>query len=461
MSVDPTRRHRGGDDAGFTLVEVLVAVAIIAVVMLGVGAVFVATASGTDAQGLHQTAVRVATDGLDRVRALGAGVAGGRTAAAVGTGWPAAVSGRLAGLPVATDPRLPAGATGTPVLPLQVPQTVDGLVYTQSFYVAGCQLTTAGRCQAAATADTVPMYDVVVAVGWRHTSCPAGACTYQLSTLVAATTSDPLFNSTVKAAAPAVTTAAAQVVDVGESVTGPKVTVTGGNGAVTLTAVGLPPGISLDPTTNAFTGVARTVTAASTVTVTATDRFGLFSSAQLVWTVNPLPTLAAATAPVVTGVASSIGLASALKLVGGTAPFTWSCGTLPPGLTLDPTAGTLAALLPGVATVAPSCTVTDARGRKATATLTLSVLAPLLVTAPTNGTTVAVRRATALTVPLTATGCAVACTWSADRLPAGVTVSAAGALAGAPTTAGTTVTVFTATDAAGRTATAQVTWTVT
>ena len=463
VRTDARRPARGGDD-GFTLIELVVAIAVIAVVMLGLGAVFVATAAGTDAQGSRQVAARIATDGVDRARALtSANLVTGRTQAAATSQWnarPAGVATLLAGLAPAYDPSPAAGvAPNLPTTPTT--STVDRISYAQSFYVAGCQLTTAGACTSSATPGSVPMYDVVVSVGWRDKACPGSACTYQLSTLLAANLNDPLFNSNYKPTGPSVGLDAANIVqDKGEIAAGPTVTVRGGNGAVTLTASGLPAGVTLDPNTGTFTGTLSAVTPTTTVTVTATDRFNLFSSKTFTWTVNPLPTLTSAPLSLAAGTIQTVKLADTLTLTGGTGPFTWSCPDLPLGLTLDAPSGVLTVPKAALGVAAPACTVTDARGKSANATLSLTLLAPLKITAPT-GTTTYYRALGGVSGTAVATGCSGVCTWSATGLPTGVTLTSGGAYSGRPAANSTGYTVvFTVRDAAGRTATSSVLWKV-
>src|SRR4029079_17952610 len=62
--------RRRASDAGFTLVETLLSVSVIAIVMAGLTALFTNTLSVGNRQDLKQTAIHLASDGLDRARAL-------------------------------------------------------------------------------------------------------------------------------------------------------------------------------------------------------------------------------------------------------------------------------------------------------------------------------------------------------------------------------------------------------
>lgn len=469
VRTDAPRRRRGGDDSGFSLIEVTISVAIIAVVMLGLGAVFVATAAGTDIQGARQVAARIATDGLDRAHALsGQAVVKGRDLTSVQNQWtsrPAGVSTLLSGLTYAYDSTVGSTSGRNAALPTKaLASVVDGVTYQQSFFVAGCQLTTASACLPAVATGTVPMFDVVVSVAWPDRSCAGGTCTYELSTLLAANTTEPLFNNNLTAVAPVISLVdgiTSQVMDLTEAVTGPKVAVTGGNGAVTLTSTGQPAGVTLDPNTGAFTGVLSAVTAATTVTVTAADRFGLFSSTTFTWTVNPLPALTAAALPLVSSLLAitPIDLASTLKLTGGTGVYTWTCTGLPALLKLDKNTGVLTGIVSALGVLPLSCTATDSRGKSATTTLSLGVLAPVAVTTPTASQTLT--RNVAFSLAAKASGGSGVYTWAATNLPTGLTLNGTtGVVSGTPTTAGIWKPVFTVRDNANRSATSTVTWTV-
>ncbi|MDZ4288289.1 MAG: S8 family serine peptidase [Prosthecobacter sp.] len=149
------------------------------------------------------------------------------------------------------------------------------------------------------------------------------------------------------------------------------------------------------------------------------------------------PTITTATP--LTGGAVSSAYSASFTATGGTAPYTWSLlsGTLPPGLTLS-SQGLLAGTptTPGASTFAVR--VTDSVNATSGKMITLNIAStPLTVSGPpslANG-----RVGLAYSATLTAIGGTPAYAWSVTSgvLPAGLTLSSAGALAGTPTMAGT------------------------
>jgi len=121
---------------------------------------------------------------------------------------------------------------------------------------------------------------------------------------------------------------------------------------------------------------------------------------------------------------------------GGTGPYTWATvsGSLPSGVTLS-SAGALSGTPAAAGSYAVTYRVTDNVAATATVTLTLTVVAALAVaTTGLAGATVAVPYA----AQLTASGGTDTVTWSqvSGSLPAGLSLSGAGIIAGTPTTAG-------------------------
>jgi prepilin-type N-terminal cleavage/methylation domain-containing protein len=134
-------------DAGFTLIEVLSALAVIGVVLSATTAYFIRTMTTVDEQGARQTAVQVATDGLEGLRSV----------------------------------------TGTQALtwlqsqPAQAPITVNSLTYTRSWTYP--------------TAPTNGLLAATVVVTWPARDCPASGCSYQATTQISTATVEPVFEA--------------------------------------------------------------------------------------------------------------------------------------------------------------------------------------------------------------------------------------------------------------------------
>ncbi|MET8142136.1 putative Ig domain-containing protein, partial [Sphaerisporangium sp. NPDC005288] len=160
-----------------------------------------------------------------------------------------------------------------------------------------------------------------------------------------------------------------------------QLTMTGGTAPVTwsVSAGSLPPGLTLNPSTGLLSG---TPTAAGSFpfTVRIVDASGQSDTRAATVVIIASPTLTFPPPP-----AGQVGVAYSVQLTvsGGTAPYTWSvsAGSLPPGLTLNPSTG----LLSGTPTAAGSypftVRVVDANGQSDTRAASLVVGAgPLVVT---------------------------------------------------------------------------------
>lgn len=200
------------DDEGFTLVEVIVALTLLAVVASAALVFFVRGTSGVAALQRKQSAVALANQATDLARSVVPNdLVKGRSTTGVLAQWAASsVPDEAISYP-AGDPV----ATGTPLLPYAVTQRVSNQTYTVNTLVGICYRTradvTGSGCTLAPGSPTavpvatpsglVKMYRVMVEVTWnakgQASGCTDGLCTYRVSTLVDPTV-DPTWN--VKAA---------------------------------------------------------------------------------------------------------------------------------------------------------------------------------------------------------------------------------------------------------------------
>src|ERR1017187_3709252 len=208
-----------------------------------------------------------------------------------------------------------------------------------------------------------------------------------------------------------------------------------------ITSGSLPTGLTLNASTGAITG---TPTAAGTFTFTAqvVDSRGTAAgttTANCSIVIAPAPpTLACPTATGTVGVAYS----SALVATGGVPPYTFSItsGSLPAGLTLNPSTGAITGTPTTAGTFTFTAQVVDSRGNAAGTTSTSCTIVisppPIVLTCPTSTGQVGVAYSSALV----ATGGVPPYTFSitSGSLPTGLTLNpSTGAITGTPTTAGT------------------------
>jgi prepilin-type N-terminal cleavage/methylation domain-containing protein len=137
-----------GEDDGFTLVEVLTSLAVIAVVLSAVTTFFVRSMVTIDVQGARQAAIQVAADSMEQLR---------QVPSANVVAWLGVQS-------------------GTPTV------TVNSLAYTRQWTSA---------------VNSTDLLDVTVKIIWSGHSCPGSGCTYATSTQISTATREPLFNSAV------------------------------------------------------------------------------------------------------------------------------------------------------------------------------------------------------------------------------------------------------------------------
>jgi large repetitive protein len=227
---------------------------------------------------------------------------------------------------------------------------------------------------------------------------------------------------------------------------------TGGSSPYVFSTTGLPDGLLFGNGTVAGT---PTVAGKFTVTVNVTDSKN--ANASQTFTINIAPgalTITTATLPNGTvGVAYSASLAAS----GGTGALSWSVSGLPGGVSAT-AAGAISGTPTASGNFTVSATVTDGKGATATKSYTVTVSAATL--AITTASLANATAGTAYSANVAASGGVEPYQFSATGLPAGLSMSASGAIAGTTTATGAASVTVTVKDAAGTTVSKTYTLTV-
>ena len=232
--------------------------------------------------------------------------------------------------------------------------------------------------------------------------------------------------------------------------------VSGGSGSYTITASGMPTGLSVNPTSGVISGT-PTVSGAYSVGFTVTDSNGLAASKTLTLNVVTPPSITTSTfAATTAGAVYSTSITAA----NGVPPYTYSIssGSLPAGLTLS-SAGVISGTVSYGSNVKNSpftftVLLTDSAAETVSKTFTMAVTIKPWIPGDADREL----RVGAVGVPyaenLFRIGGVGTLTYSASGLPAGLSInSSTGLITGTPTTSGTTAVSFTLTDSKGATST--------
>lgn len=212
------RTAHGPDDgeAGFTVVEVIVALTIIAVVATSAAVFMVRSMSSSKGMQDRQAASTAARQVMEEVRSVpgiitGSGAAAlsqlvkGRSRSDVSSAWTAAaaqgldVSNTYTGSGTtshdAATYELNTGPSVNPVVPLSGTKTVSGVDFSYTTLIGTC-VRPRGTADCARHTTGDQLFRVIVLVSWPDVArtCTAGRCAYSLSTLVDPS-EDPTFNT--------------------------------------------------------------------------------------------------------------------------------------------------------------------------------------------------------------------------------------------------------------------------
>jgi hypothetical protein len=227
-------------------------------------------------------------------------------------------------------------------------------------------------------------------------------------------------------------------------------------------ATGLPTGLAIDPSTGMVTG-SPTVAGTYAVTVTATDGAGYSASASFTWSITNTVTMTdpGARSDVSGTAIVPVPVPTSDSLPGATLTFS-DGGSLPAGLTVDPSTGTISGTPTTAGTSSVTITATDDSGYAAQVTFAWTVTNTVGVSGLGDRTDVSGTAISPVAVVATDSSSVATTSFGATGLPPGLSIgSSDGTIAGTPTTAGTYAVTVTATDSSGFHGSAVATWTVT
>ena len=224
----------------------------------------------------------------------------------------------------------------------------------------------------------------------------------------------------------------------------------------------LPTGLSIDATSGVVTGTPTTA-GAYAVVLTATDGAGFSATDSFSWTVtNSVTTTGPGHQSTVSGTpVTPVTVTGTDSSSTATLTFT-DGGTLPPGLVVDPSSGTISGTPTTGGDYPVTITATDGAGFSASWSFGWTITNHVVETPIGHQTNVSGAAVGPISAAASDTSSTATLAYSAGgSLPVGVSVDAStGSIAGTPTTAGVYPVTITATDSAGFSATTSFTWTI-
>lgn len=229
-------------------------------------------------------------------------------------------------------------------------------------------------------------------------------------------------------------------------------TATGGTMPYSFSSSGtLPPGTAFGGAT--LSGTVNTPGTFS-FSVTVTDSTGTTATQGYSITVTGTPLSITTTSPLASG-NLGVNYSVQFQAAGGTAPYSWTAGTLPAGLTFSG-AGVLSGTPNAAGTFTIGVRVTDSAKATASGSFAITISAISITTASLADGTVG----SAYSGTMAASGGVGGLTWTSSGLPGGITLSSGGVFSGTPTAAGASSVSVTVTDSVGNTASRSYTLTV-
>ncbi|MBU2664644.1 putative Ig domain-containing protein [Actinoplanes bogorensis] len=426
----------GAGDEGFTLVEILVALAILSIVLLSSTPLFVGSLQSVTKQRTKQAAIQLADTAMEQVRGVkGSSLVSGHGLQAGQNQFNAApgiVKPYLQTMQVMADSDSAVAATDGADAPISTAAqvtTVENTPYTRMIYVGACEVyltNSSGACvyplgtsEPADKTKILKFFRAVVLITWPDNSCsnttgiPANTCAYLTSTLVSRAP-EPQFD--LKRPSPTVLTTA--VTFYRGVATATQLEARGGQLPNTWTVSKLPAGLTM--TTGGLITGTPTTAGITPATATVTDKLNRSDTQAITFTVVLPPTV---TMPA--NSANHIGEAVSLQATAanGVSPYVYSDATVPtlaPGLTVDPASGAITGTVTTAGTYASTITATDQNGVAGSGTYTHTVYP-----AVTLGTLADQSIALNSNLTLTAAGAGGDgnYTYSATGLPTGVTIN--------------------------------------